>query len=289
MPRTIDAPAATVRAVLMLLACVILFAVMDGLSKLLTGGYPILELVWARYAFAVPVVMAAMRPTAWPSLLTCERPVLQAGRALLPVLANTTAVAGLSLMPLGDATAISFLSPLLVVALSAPLLGERVSIQGWIGVACGFLGTLIIIRPGASALAWPALFPLTTAFVFALYQVLTRLVSRNDSPVVTLAWTIVVGLAVTTPPLLFFWHPVRMPDLPFLVLSGVLFGLGQFLLIGAFATAPAPILAPFTYVQILAAVVFGMAVFGDVPDLWTVAGSVVVTLAGVYVLRRQAA
>ena len=113
--------------------------------------------------------------------------------------------------------------------------------------------------------------------------------SRDDSPVVTLAWTVAVGLAVTTPLLPPYWHPVGGADWPLLGLSGVLFGAGQFLLIRAFATAPAPFLAPFTYVQIVAAVVFGVAVFGDVPDLWTVVGTALVILAGVYVLRRQAA
>ncbi len=120
------------------------------------------------------------------------------------------------LMPLADATAISFVSPLLLVALSVPLLGERVSVHGWVGVACGFAGILIVIRPGAGTIAWAALFPLATAFVFALYQALTRLVSRGDDPVVTLAWTIAVGLALVTPLLLPSWHPVARADWPLL-------------------------------------------------------------------------
>ena len=262
---------------------------MDGLAKLLAGEYSVIQLVWARYAFAVPVILLSARPAAWPGLLRCERPALQAGRGLLPVLANVTAVVGLGLMPLADATAISFVSPLLVVAFSAPLLGERVSVHGWVGVACGFAGILVIVRPGAGAIAWAACFPLATAFLFALYQVLTRLVSRGDDPVVTLAWTVATGLVLTTPLLPPYWRPVSGSDWPLLGLSGLLFGAGQFLLIRAFATAPAAVLAPFTYVQIVAAVVFGMVVLGAVPDPWTVVGMAVVTLAGVYVLRRQAA
>jgi drug/metabolite transporter (DMT)-like permease len=262
---------------------------MDGLAKLLAGEYPVVQVVWARYAFAVPVILATARPAAWPGLLRCERPLLQAARGLLPLLASVTVVLGLGLMPLADATAISFASPLLVVALSAPLLGERVSVHGWVGVACGFAGILLIVRPGAGTLAWAALFPLATAFLFALYQLLTRLVSRGDGPVVTLAWTVAVGLVLTTPLLPPYWRPVDGVDWPLLGLSGVLFGLGQFLLIRAFAMAPAAVLAPFTYAQIVAAVAFGVAVFGDVPDLWTTAGTALVILAGVYVLRRQAA
>ena len=276
-------------AVLLLASGVTLFGVMDGLAKLLAGEYSIVQVVWARYAFAVPVILATARPAAWPDLLRCERPALQAARGLLPLLASVTVVVGLGLMPLADATAISFASPLLVVALSALLLGERVSVHSWAGVACGFAGILLIVRPGAGALAWAALFPLATAFFFALYQVLTRLVSRGDDPRVTLAWTVAVGLVLTTPLLPLHWHPVGEADWPLLGLSGVLFGLGQFLLIRAFAMAPAAVLAPFAYAQIVAAIVFGVVVFGDVPDPWTVVGTTLVILAGVYVFRRQAA
>jgi drug/metabolite transporter (DMT)-like permease len=276
-------------AVLLLASGVTLFGVMDGLAKLLAGEYSIVQVVWARYAFAVPVILATARPAAWPDLLRCERPALQAARGLLPLLASVTVVVGLGLMPLADATAISFASPLLVVALSALLLGERVSVHSWAGVACGFAGILLIVRPGAGALAWAALFPLATAFFFALYQVLTRLVSRGDDPRVTLAWTVAVGLVLTTPLLPLHWHPVGEADWPLLGLSGVLFGLGQFLLIRAFAMAPAAVLAPFAYAQIVAAIVFGDVVFGDVPDPWTAVGTALVILAGVYVFRRQAA
>ncbi len=268
---------------------VTLFGIMDGLAKLLAGDYAVVQIVWARYAFAVPVILAVARPSAWPGLLRCERPSLQALRAMMPVLANVTVILGVSLMPLADATAISFASPLLVVALSAPLLGERVSVHSWAGVACGFAGVLIIARPGAGTIAWAAVFPLATAFIFALYQILTRLVSRGDDPVVTLAWTVAVGLVLATPLLPFHWHPVRATDWPLLVLSGLLFGGGQFLLIRAFAMAQAAVLAPFTYAQIIAAVVFGALVFGDFPDFWTAIGTTVVILAGVYVIRRQAA
>ncbi len=284
-----SAQAITLWAVLLLASGVTLFGIMDGLAKLLAGEYSVVQVVWARYAFAVPVILAAARPAAWPGLLRCERPRLQAARGLLPLLASVTVVLGLGLMPLADATAISFASPLLVVALSAPLLGERVPVHSWVGVACGFAGILLIVRPGAGALAWAALFPLATAFLFALYQVLTRLVSRGDDPSVTLAWTVAVGLVLTTPLLPLQWRPVGGTDWPLLALSGLLFGAGQFLLIRAFATAPAAVLAPFTYAQIVAAVAFGVAVFGEVPDLWTAAGTVLVVLAGVHVLRRRAA
>jgi drug/metabolite transporter (DMT)-like permease len=277
------------KGVLLLCLGVTLFGVMDGLGKLLAGGYPVAQVVWARYAFAVPVLLLLTRPSRWPRLLRCERPLLQAGRGLLPLLASVTVIVGLLFIPLADATAIGFASPLLVALLSAPLLRERVSVHTWIGVVAGFAGVLIIARPGAGTIAWAALFPLGTALFFALYQVLTRLVSRDDDPLVTLAWTILVGLAATSPVLTVRWQPATGPDWLLMALSGLLFGAGQLLLIRAFALAPAAVLTPFTYAQIVAAVLFGVVVFGDVPDAWTLAGTAVVILAGVYVLRRQTA
>ena len=116
---------ATVSAILLLAPASRCSASWTVSAKLLAGDYPVVQIVWARYAFAIPVMLAAARPSAWPRLLRCARPSLQAARAMMPVLANVTVIVGLSLMPLADATAISFASPLLVVALSAPLLGER--------------------------------------------------------------------------------------------------------------------------------------------------------------------
>jgi drug/metabolite transporter (DMT)-like permease len=276
------------KAILLLAVGVSLFGIMDGVGKFLVADHPVVQIVWARYAFALPVALSVARPAAWSELFRCERPALQALRGLLPLLASVSVIMGVALMPLADFTAIGFASPLLVVALAAPLLHERTSRHSWIGVICGFAGVLIIARPGAGAIAWAAVFPLATAIFFALYQLLTRLVSRGDDPRVTLAWTIAVGVVLTTPLLPFHWRALDGTAWLLLVLSGLLFGLGQFLLIRAYSLASAALLAPFTYAQIVAAVLFGAAVFGDVPDPWTILGTAIVILAGLYVLRRQA-
>jgi drug/metabolite transporter (DMT)-like permease len=288
VPIATAARSARPRAILLLVIGVSMFGVMDGLGKVLGADHSVAQVVWARYAFALPVVLSLVRPANWSTLLRCERPALQALRGTLPLLASVSVITGVGLMPLADFTAIGFASPLLVVALAAPLLGEPTTRQSWIGVVCGFAGVLIIARPGAGAIAWAALLPLATALFFALYQLLTRLVSRGDDPKVTLAWTIAVGVVLTTPFLPFSWRPVGAFDWLLLALSGLLFGSGQFLLIRAYAMAPASILTPFTYAQIVSAIVFGAVVFGDIPDPWTILGMVVVILAGLYVLRRQA-
>ena len=276
------------RAILLLVSGVTLFGVMDGLGKFLAGDYSVVQVVWARYAFAVPIVLLAARRSTWRNPFGNGSSWLQAGRALLPLLASALVILGLALMPLADFTAISFASPLLVAALSRPLLGEKISFHTWAGVVCGFAGVLTIVRPGLGTIAWAAVFPLGTALFFALYQVLTRLVSRGDDPVVTLLWTIAVGLVLTTPLLPVSWRTVADPDWLLLILSGVLFGIGQHLLIRAFSIAPAAILTPFTYAQIVAAIVFGAVVFGDLPDFWTILGTALVVGAGLFVLRDRA-
>ena len=151
--------ATAARAIGLLVAGVTLFAISDGLSKFLTESCSIVQVVWARYAFAVPVVLASTGIAKWRGLFRSARPVLQLGRGLLLALTNIVAVIGLGLLPLADFTAINFVSPLLVVAFAVPLLGERVSIHGWISVAVGFAGILVIVRPGAGTIAWAALFP----------------------------------------------------------------------------------------------------------------------------------
>jgi drug/metabolite transporter (DMT)-like permease len=279
----------TAGPILLVALGVTLFGIIDGLAKLLAGDYSVVQIVWARYAFAVPVILAASRPAEWPALLGSARPWLQGIRSVLPLLANLAAVVGLLLIPLAEFTAISFAAPLLVVALSAPLLRERITVHSWIGVVLGFLGVLIIVRPGMGAIAWAALFPLALALFFALYQLMTPIVSRHDNPLVTLSWTIAAGIVFTTPALIFNWHPVAMTDWFLLMLSGLLFGMAHLLLTKAYAVAPASVLAPFIYVQILAAIVFGVMVFEDIPDVWTFAGTGLIVLAGIYVLRRQPA
>ncbi|MEO8669097.1 MAG: DMT family transporter [Bauldia sp.] len=283
-----DAPAGSARryrAILLVVVAVTLFGVMDGLGRFLSPEFSVLQLLWARFAFAIPVVLATTTPAAWLSLLRSERPALQAARSLLPLIASCTVLIGLTLMPLADITAITFAAPLFVVALSWPILGERVRLAVWVSVGLGFVGVLVVARPGLGTFTWAALFPLASALLFGLYQVLTRLVSRGDPPATTLAWTIVVGFVLTTPLLPLDWQAGSLGGWLLVVLTGLLFGVAHFLLIRAFATAPAAILTPFTYSQMVAAVLFGMLVLSEVPDPWTLAGTALIVLAGLYVLR----
>jgi drug/metabolite transporter (DMT)-like permease len=270
-------------------AGVSLFALMDAMSKLLSDTQSVFQIVWARYAFAVPVILATTHRLGWRLLVRVASPRLQIGRGLMPVIASFAVVAGLALLPLAEVTALTFASPLVVVALSGPILGERTSVHDWLGVIAGFVGILIIVRPGAGAIAWAALFPLACAVCFALFQLTTRLVGRSDAPAATLAWTILVGLVVTTPLLLLDWRPPSSIAWLLMASSGLCFGAAQLCLARAFREAPAAVLSPFTYTQIVPAVVLGFLLFDALPDWWAAVGTATVIGAGLYVLRRHPA
>ena len=280
--------AATLAGIGLVVLGVTLFAVMDACSKALAETQSLLQIVWARYAFAVPVILVTTPRAIWPVLFRVASPALQAFRGLLPMAASFAVVAGLALLPLAEVTALTFASPLVVVALSGPLLRERTSPHDWLGVLVGFAGILVIVRPGAGAIAWAALLPLACAVCLALFQLATRMVGRSDHPAATLAWTIAVGLVVTTPLPVLDWRPIGAQAWAMMIFSGLCFGAAQFCLAGVFRNAPAALLAPFTHTQIAPALVLGFVPFGAVPDLWAAAGTAVVIAAGLHVLHRRA-
>jgi drug/metabolite transporter (DMT)-like permease len=278
-------PPATLAAVAFVVVGVTLYAVMDGAGIYLSDSQSIVQIVWARYAFALPVVLLALLRNGGGITLRTRRPFTQVLMGLFPMIASFSVAGGFGLLSLPELTALTFAAPLLVVALSAPLLREPTTRHDWIGVIAGFIGILVVVRPGAAALAWAAVFPLGCAFFFALYQIAMRFVGRHDDPVSTLAWSIGTGLIVTTPLVLLDWHPPSPGAWMVMVLSGVVFGAAQFCLIQGFRRAPPARLTPFTYVQIIPATLIGIAVFGTWPDIWVVVGAAMVIGAGIYVLR----
>jgi len=193
-------------------------------------------------------------------------------------------------LPLAEATVILFAGPFFVVALSAPFLGERVSAASWIGVTVGFIAVVIVARPGVSELSTYALYPLLGAVFFALLQLITRhLGAVGEKPTTTLAWTLLVGGIASTPFAAATWAPLTANAWLVMIGLGVVFGVSQLLMIQALTHASAALLAPFNYVQIVAAVIFGAIVFGDVPDQWTFIGIGLIIAAGIYVVRSRAA
>ena len=281
-----SAPRSILRGILLLIAASFLFAVVDGVSKILAETQSVAQIVWTRYALSLPVLLATIPPARWASLLRTARPGGQLARALTPIMISITMVVAVHTMPLADATVILFAGPFLVVALSPVLLGERVPAASWIGVAVGFAAVVVVARPGLGEFSAYAIFPAIAAVFYALLQLLTRrLGAAGELPETTLAWTLATGLVLSTPVAVFNWAPVSPTAWLLMLTLGVVFGLSQALIIRAFVHAPAGVLTPFSYVQIVAAAIFGMAVFGDVPDLWTFVGMAMIIAAAAYVMR----
>ena len=256
------------------------------MGKELTVTLPVVQIVWARYAFSL-VIIAIVLGRRLPRIATTANPLLQCVRAGLLLTTTTSFYVGLGYMPLAEATSITFLGPLIVTGLSVPLLGEKVGIRRWMGVACGFLGAVVIIRPGTGFLDWAALFPLAAASGFAFVQIITRYVRLSDSPLTTLLYTSLVGTVITTPAIPFFW---TAPDAQGWLL---LLGLGTFGVVGHYAMikslelAQASVVAPIHYTSLFWATLFGFVFFGDFPTVWTFVGAFIVMASGLYVFHRE--
>ncbi|MGH6955000.1 MAG: DMT family transporter [Alphaproteobacteria bacterium] len=288
-PRATSAARVPARAVLLMIGTVALFAVSDALAKYVSTGSSLVLLVWSRYLFQtlfMVVFLVRYRPR---ELVRTRRPWLQTWRSLASVGSNYAFIFALPYIPLADAVAVGLASPLMVTALSVPLLGERVGVRRWSAVVVGFAGAMIVLRPGLGIVHWSALFVLVAAALYALYQIGTRILAPIDSPVATLFYTGAVGLVATSVPVPFSW--VELPTEIWVILAaqGLASGLSHFLLIKAFALAPVSTLAPFSYTEIVSAAVLGYLMFGDVPDQWTVLGSTVIVGSGLYVMYRAGA
>jgi drug/metabolite transporter (DMT)-like permease len=281
-------PGSVVRGILLMLATGLLFSIMDALSKEMTAHYPVLQVIWARYFFHMLIMLAVLsrlRPLG--TLVRSRRPGLQLVRSLAVVLSSAFFVAAIKYIPLADATAVNFVAPLLVTALSVPMLGEKVGVRRWSAVAVGFLSVLIVIRPGPGMIHWAVLLPLIGAVCYAFYQITTRMLAGIDDWPTTILYSAVVGVVGTSIAAPFAWtNPDWLGWAGFLAL-GILGSTSHLLLIRAFALAPASTLSPFGYVQLIWAILAGIIVFHDVPDAWTLLGGALIAASGLYVLFRE--
>lgn len=264
-----------------------LFSAMDGIAKYLAASYHPMQVAWMRYGAHLLLMMLILRRSP-VDLLRTGRPILQIARGCGLLICTVLFFISLRYIPLADATAIGQVSPLFVTVLSIPLLGEKVRARRWTAVGVGLLGALIIVRPGLGVMHWAAILPLCMAFVFALYQIATRLLAATEAPTSTLFYSALVGTVGTTFVGPFVWAEPTAFDFAMMVLIGGVGGLSHYLLILAFERAPASVLAPFIYVQIVTSTLVGYLVFGDLPDRYTIGGALLVAAAGSYVFYREA-
>ena len=288
MAVSVPAPqAAVLRGILLSVAATTMFTCNDTLVKWLTQHHPIPQLVWARYFFHFLLMLLLFRPSRPWALLHSARPGLQAFRALLLLVSTGFFFTAIRFIPMADATAIGLIGPLVATLVAVPMLGERIGIRRLSACVVGFIGALIIIRPGFGMIHWAAVLPLCSSCIYALFQVLTRRIGGSDAPLTTLFYTAVVGAGVSSLAAPFVWAPIEWTHWPLLVLIGLVGGGGHYLVIRAYQLAPVGVLAPFAYFQLVTATVLGFIVFGQLPDRWTVLGAVVLTASGLYVLYRE--
>ena len=272
--------------ILMLLASVLLFTLMDALGKHLTASYHPGQVIWARMAINLVIVLAVLAPRL-AVVARSGAPLLQVGRGLTQVASIGLFFTALQFIGLAEATAIMDINPVLITLGAALFLGERIGIRRIVGIAAALAGALIIIRPGAGVLHPAAVLPLIGAFTYAAGAVMTRMV-RGDSTATSILWSTAVatlGASLVAP---FVWQPVAAADLPAFLALGLLGTGAQATLIRAFSLAEAAAVAPFGYTGLIWAGLWGWLFFGAVPDLWALVGAGIIVAAGLYVWTREA-
>ncbi len=287
MPPAAHTPATTSRSTLEAIGLIVLagllFVAMNAIVKALTDEHNQLMIVWARYFFHVLTVVVIF-PGRLVDVLRAPRVGVQVGRSVLLLLSTVFNFAALVYLPLADVSSIIFTAPIIVALLAVAVLRERVSVPRWVAIGAGFAGALLIVRPGAGTLNLGALLAFGCALAYALYQVTTRIV-RESEPVVSLLHGGLVGMVAFSLLVPFWWEwPTPRVWLLF-ALVGALGAGGHLLVIMALQRAEASRVSPFTYVQLLWAMLASFLVFGDVPSLWTVLGAVVVAGSGLRLYR----
>jgi drug/metabolite transporter (DMT)-like permease len=275
-------------AIACMLVGTVVLTLNDALIKVLAHTYPTGQLLFIRGLFVWPwILLFAMRMGGLRSLRIRN---LQ-GQALRGVCVIASAflfITGLRYLTLADAVAVAFTGPLFITALAPFVLGEKVGWRRWLAVLIGFAGVLFMLRPGGGALQWAIIFPLGAAVFGGLRDLITRRIAGTETTVAVLAATTTVVLlaGLATAPFV-EWVPVRQQDLAIFAASGALIAVAHTLIIEAFRRGEAALVAPFKYSSLLWATLIGYLMFGELPDLWTIVGAVIIVLAGLYVLHRE--
>jgi drug/metabolite transporter (DMT)-like permease len=266
------------------------FSFLDATAKWLNREIDPLLTIWWRYMSSIVLVAAFINPWTKPGVLRTRRPWLQAIRSLLLFASTAANFFALRYLQLAETMSIIFATPLLVALLAVPLLGERIGPRRLAAIIVGFVGVLVITRPGLGTMHPAALLSLAGAVAYALYAIATKLLAGSDSAQTTLTYSGVAGVVILTPFLPMFWVTPASPfTWALLVALGAFGAVGHYFLILAHARAPAAILSPFIYSQIVWMLALGFILFGDWPDAWTLAGSGIVIASGLYLLSRERA
>jgi drug/metabolite transporter (DMT)-like permease len=278
-----------VKGIWLMVAAVAAFAAQDGFSKHLAGEYSTLMIIMIRYwVFAGFVTILALRRPEGPrAAIRSGRLGAHLVRSCLLVAEICLIVWGYTLIGLIESHAIFAICPLLIVALSGPILGERIVWQRWAAVAAGLLGVIIILRPGVGVFSWAALLPLVAAFFFALYSVLTRLTTRDEPTFPAFFWPGVIGAVLMTGLGLPHLEPMVPQDMAFLAIYCALSIFSHWLLLKCYEQIEAARVQPYAYLQIVFVTIIGLTIYGEVLELPVAIGTAVIVAAGLYALSLE--
>jgi drug/metabolite transporter (DMT)-like permease len=275
-------------AIALMIGAMGLFVVLDTTAKYLSQYENPLQIAWLRYVFHALFGVIILNPWTTPGVWRTKKPGMQMLRSVLLAATTVFNFSAVAYLQLDQAIAIAFVTPLVVALLSGPIIGEWVSRRHLIVILIGLSGVLLVTKPGFGEFHFAYLLALGNALCGACYNIATRFVSAYDSAKTSIAITSLFGALALAPVMPFVWH---WPDSAWIwalhIFTGALGGFGHYLFILAHARAPAPVLAPFIYIELLFMILTGWLVFSDVPDVWTLAGAGIVIAAGIYLLTRE--
>jgi drug/metabolite transporter (DMT)-like permease len=275
-------------AIALMCGAVACFAGLDATGKYLSRSLPVLEVVWARYAVSALMTVVAINPWTAPGAYRSRRPGLQLARSALLLVSTIVNFAALQYLQLAETVSILFAMPLLVALLAGPMLGEWVGPRRLAAIAVGFVGVLVITHPGVGSLQWAMGLTLISVLLYALYNISTRMLAAWDSSRTTFAYSALAGALGLAPAMPFVWQwPQGAAPWLLMIVMGGCASVGHYMLIVAHRHAPAAVLSPFVYTQLIWMSGLGYLIFGDIPGPLTLSGAAIVIGSGLYLLSRE--
>jgi drug/metabolite transporter (DMT)-like permease len=275
------------RGIALILASTVFLGISDVTSKYLSATLPSIEIAWIRFLVFALIMVPAMLPGSPLFALRTGRPGLQVTRGVALLGSSLFFISGLRFLPIAEASATGFVSPLFVTALSIVFLSESVGVRRWLATAVGLIGVLIILRPGSSSFHPAVFFPLVSALSWACMLIMTRMMSGREAAITTMTYSSIVGVGILSALVPLVWVAPSWHDILFGVLVGLASTVGQWIVVLAFRYADASVLAPFSYTQLLWVSILGFLIFGEVPDVWTVTGAAFIVASGLYTAHRE--
>ena len=275
------------KAIIFNLLAWVMLPIMDGFAKYLSAELPVLQITWARYFFTVVFIFPLMLFFFKKYLVWTDKPKLQLIRGLILLTANISFFYSISVISLPKALTLAFVAPLVVTAFSPFFLGESVGYRRWAAVIIGFIGSLVVMRPGFLEINLASLAALGTGIMYGFYLIITRKLSTSDNPLLTLLLTGVVGAIIATTFMPFVWVSPTFNQWSIMAAIGLFACIGHLFIILSLKYADASKLAPFSYFEIVTNIIIAYYFFGDFPDSWTFLGLFIIVFSGIYISRRE--